>query len=164
MKRMLRSLAAAMLLAASFPAFAANVTLTPIVPPNETGENSSSAQQVVDMARFKPGTCTVTTTGSSNANSGTCNGASGIVTTNSISIAVTTGSATITITNNKVQTGDMVLAMIDSTGATANSLPDVSSVQVSNNQIIFTLTNTGAATEVANLKIYFLVMSAGNPN
>lgn len=145
-------------------AFAANITLTPIVGPNETGENSANSQMVFDVARLKMGSCTVTTTGSSNANAGTCNGSAGVVTTNAISIAVTTGSALVTVTNNKVQAGDMVQCELDATGATSTSLPLCASAQVSAGQIIFTLVNLGAATEVANLKIYFLVNTAGNPN
>lgn len=162
MKRL--AIAAFLLAAITAIALAANVTLTPIVGPTETGENSLGAQQVTDMARLKVGSCTVTTTGSSNANSGTCNGAAGVVTTNSISIAVTTGTAAITITNSKVQAGDMVQCEVDATGATASSRPFCASAQVSAGQIVFTLANLGSATETANLLIYFLVNTQGNPN
>lgn len=164
MKQLNALLIGAFMLVCASAAWALQNTPTPPVPPNETGEASQHQQEILDVARLKPGQCTVTTTGSSNANVGTCNGASGVITTNSISIAVTTGSAVVTIQNNKVQAGDIVLCTLDATGATATSLPDCSSVQVSAGQMIFTLTNTGAATEVANLKIYFLVLTKGNPN
>lgn len=142
-------------------AHAANVTLTPVIGPTETGENSAPAQQVMDMARMKPGSCTVSIAA---AGSGTCNGAAGAITVTSVSMAVTTGSAAVTVANSKVQAGDFVQCTVDATGATANSIPFCASATVSAQQIIFKLANVGSATESANLTMYFLVFTQGNPN
>lgn len=145
-------------------ALAAVITLTPIVPPNETGENSLSSQQIVDMARFKPGFCTVTTAGSEAAQTGTCNGAAGVITSGFSITVVSNAKDVVTITNNKVQAGDACLAIIDDTGAAAASVPEISSCRVSASQIVFNVTNASATSAAAALKYYFLILTQGNPN
>lgn len=147
-------------------ALAANITPTPIVGPNETGENSLGAQQVFDFARIKIGSCTATTTGSEpNFTSVTCNGASGAITTNAnVTIAAVGGKDTVTIANNKVQLGDFVQCTLDSTGAAAGSTPLCTATVVTAGQVVFTISNLTATSPAAPLKVYFLVMTAGNGN
>jgi hypothetical protein len=55
-------------------------------------------------------------------------------------------------------------AMIDTTGATAGSVPNLTSVQMSAGQVVFVITNSTATTLTTAIKIYFLVITAGNPN
>jgi hypothetical protein len=164
MKRL--SIAAFLLAAVASIAFAANITLTPIVPPTETGENSAGSQQVTDMARMKPGSCTATTTGAEpNFTAVACNGAAGAVTTNAnVTIAAVGGKDTVTITNTKVQAGDFVDCQLDSAGAAAGSTPTCTAVVVTAGQIVFTISNLTATSPAAALKLYFMVFTAGNPN
>jgi SpoU rRNA methylase family enzyme len=143
---------------------AANITPTPVVPPNETGENSAASQQILDMARFKPGFCTVTTAGSEAAQTGTCNGASGLITSGFSITVISNAKDLMTITNNKVQAGDLCIAMIDDTGAAAASVPEVASCRVTAGQIVLVITNASATSPAAALKAMFLIITQGNPN
>jgi hypothetical protein len=165
MRRFLAHAAMLSLLLASIGmARAANVTLTPIVPPTETGENSLQAQQVVDMARLKVGTCSATTAGAEPTFTATCNGASGIITLNANMTKVSGALDNVTVTNSKVQAGDMVQCTLDSTGAAAAAAPVCSAVQVAAGSIVFQLTNVSATSPAANIKFYFLINTQGNPN
>lgn len=148
-------------------AFAANVTPTPIVPPNETGENSEASQQVFNMARFKPGLCTATATGSgaaAGAQTVTCNGAWAQITTVTLTIATVGALNTVTVTNNKVQAGDGCQATVDATGAAATSAVFVQSCAASANTLTVILTNILAVSPAAAVKINLLVTTSGNPN
>lgn len=161
------ALALCLLLGWAACALAANPTPTPIVPPNETGENSASSQQVVDMARIKPGWCTATATGSgaaAGAQTVTCNGAWAQVTTVTLTIATVGALNTVTVTNNKVQAGDGCMATVDATGAAATSAVFVQSCAVSANTLTVILTNILAVSPAAAVKINLLVLTNGNPN
>jgi hypothetical protein len=165
MKRILSALAA--LACAGAIAYAANITNTPIVPPNETGENSAGSQQVMDMARFKPGQCAATATGSGAAGgseTATCNGASGQVTTVTLTIATVGALNTVTITNSKVQATDGCVATLDPLAAAATSAPFVLSCHVTANTLTVILSNVLAVSPASAVEINFLVMTSGNPN
>lgn len=160
------ALAGGLALALCSYGFAANRTPTPIVGPNETGEWDAMQQQVVDMARMKPGSCTATTTGAEpNFTAVACNGAAGAVTTNTnVTVAAVGGKDTVTITNTKVQAGDFVQCTLDSTGAAAGSTPVCTAVVVTAGQIVFTISNLTTTSPAAALKVYFAVFTQGNPN
>lgn len=148
-------------------ALAATITLTPIVPPNETGENSASSQMIFNMARFKPGLCSATATGSgaaAGAQTVTCNGAWAQITTVTLTIATVGALNTLTVTNNKVQAGDGCQATVDATGAAATSAVFVQSCAVSANTLTVILTNILAVSPAAAVKVNLLVMTQGNPN
>ena len=148
-------------------AYAANITLTPIVGPTETGENSLGSQQVTDMARVKPGFCTATATGSGAAagtETATCNGALAQVTTVSLTIATVGALNTVTITDSKVQAGDACVATADTTGAAATSAVFVQTCKVSANTLTVILTNILAVSPAAPVVINALVLTQGNPN
>jgi hypothetical protein len=156
------ALAASITLALCAIAYAAIRVPAVIVTPPETGEWDAMQQQVVDVARLKPGMCTVTTGGSEAAQTGTCNGAAGVVTSGFNITVVSNAKDTVTLTNNKVQVGDMCIAMIDDTGAAAASVPEITSCKVSAGQLILTVSNASATSAAAALKYYFLVLTQGN--
>lgn len=145
-------------------AYAANITPTPIVGPTETGEWSAMSQQVVDMARIKPGFGSGTAGGSASAATFTSNTAAGSATWPANLTIISNATATFTLTNSKVQAGDAALCMLDSTGAAAGSVPEVASVQVSAGQLVCVLTNASATSPAVAVKIYWLILTQGNPN
>jgi len=165
MKRI--ALAGGLALALCSQVFAANPTPTPIVPPTETGENSAGSQQVTDMARLKLGMGTVTASGGPTAFTATLNFASGIITTNGMTLVASGAGAcpnTITLTNNKIQAGDIVFAILDSTNSAAGA-PSVGSVKVSAGQVVILICNdTSTPMTASNVSTYFLVNTQGNPN
>ena len=162
MKRLL--FAGVAMLVVATAAWALQNTPTPIVNPPETGEFSGVQDQVVDMARLKVGSGTLTAGGSATAATGTLNFASGVVTWPANLTIISNATATLTLTNSKVQAGDVVFGMIDSTGAAAGSVPEVASVQVSAGQVVFVLTNASATSPAIPVKVYYLVVTKGNPN
>lgn len=165
MKRFIAALLAGSLAFAP-AAFAIQNTPTPIVGPTELGETSIDQQNIVNVARIKPGSCTATTTGAEpNFTAVACNGAAGVVTTNAnVTIAAVGGKDTVTITNTKVQAGDMVQCTLDSTGAAAGSTPLCTAAVVTAGQVVFTISNLTATSPAAALKLYFMVDTKGNPN
>lgn len=151
----------------SYLAWAANITPTPIVGPTETGEWSAMQQQVVDIARLKPGLCTATATGSGAAGGTetvTCNGAWAQITTVSLTIATIGALNTVTVTNSKVQAGDGCVATVDATGAAATSAVFVQTCEVSASTLTIILTNILAVSPAAPVKINAMVLTQGNPN
>ena len=147
-------------------AYAANITNTPIVPPNETGENSSMSQQVVDMARLKMGFGTATIAVSGSAGTGTVNNAAGIVTLT----AATTGASgltptVITLNNNKVQVGDFVQCNPDNASGTAQAILVCNAHIASAGVITLTLYSaTPTALTSSTIPLTFEIITAGNPN
>jgi hypothetical protein len=164
----MKRIALASLLLAAFcqAALAANATNTPIVPPTETGENSSMQQQVVDMARIKLGFGTTTIAVSGSAGSGTLNFAAGIVTLT----AATTGASgatpsVITLNNSKVQVGDFVQCTADQTGATAGSVLVCNAHIASAGVITLSLYSaTPTALTSSTIALNFEILTQGNPN
>jgi hypothetical protein len=145
-------------------AWALQTTLTPLVAP-ETGENSLSQAEVFNVARLKTGLCTVSVTVSGATAAGTCNGASGIIT----SAATTAGASgatpsVITLTNSKVGANDLVLCQLDKlAGAAASAL--VCNTHNTANTIVFTIQSASTtALTSATIEINFLVITSGNPN
>lgn len=129
----------------------------------EKGECSQFEDQIMDVARLKPGAGTVTSTGTSSAQTATLNAACGVITTGATTLSVAQdATATVTLTNSKVQAGDMVLAMVDATGASAGSQPFIANVVVSAGSVVFTIGNPASTTLGTGVKIYFLVITAGN--
>jgi hypothetical protein len=147
-------------------AYAANRTPTPIVPPTETGEWDAMQQQVVDMARFKPGQGTGTCAISASACAVTVNNASGIVSVTAATAGASgTTQSVMTVTDNKVQVGDAILCSVDQSGATAGAvitcLPHITGAGT------FTINLADASVTAltsSTLTVWFLVMTAGNPN
>jgi hypothetical protein len=166
MKRL--ALAGGLALALTLAALAANITPTPIVPPNETGENSASSQQVVDMARFKLGFCTATATGSgaaAGAETATCNGAWAQVTTVSLTLNTVGALNTLTITDNKVNVGDGCMASVDATGAAAGSTIEAMNCSVTAaNTIVVVIISNSTTSPAAPVKVNVLIGTSGNPN
>jgi hypothetical protein len=162
----MKRIALAGLLLAAFcqAALAANATNTPIIPPTETGENSSMQQQVVDVARFKPGFCTVTAGGTGNQ-AVTCNGAAGSITLPAQSFGALSNTV-ITSTDSKLQTGDQVLCTLDSHAAATATNPECSAQNNGAGAIVFTISNSNATTATGSitLLINFLILTVGNPN
>lgn len=152
------------LLALAGQALSIESTNTPIVPPNETGEEKLHQQQILDAARLKLGSCTVTATGAEATETATCNGAVGAVTMSANMTKVSGAIDLITVTNNKITAGDYVQCTLDTTGAAAAAAAFCSGVQVSQNQVIIQLTNASATSPAATLKVYFSVTTQGNPN
>lgn len=129
----------------------------------ERGEWSYTRDEIVSMARFKPGFGTATASGTTSAQTVTLNNASGVITTGAMSIGQDL-LGTITMTNNKVQAGDAVFAMMDGTGATPNSVPVIASVQVTAGQVVFNLSSLSSTSSLTALSFYFMVATKGNPN
>lgn len=151
---------------ASGVAWALQSTPTPIVAP-ETGEASQHQAEVLDMARFKPGMCTVTATGTGGAGgtgSATCNGASGQVTTVTLTLATVGAKNTITVTNNKVGAGDACIATLDPLSTAAGAAPIVASCGVTANTLTIIVSNLLAVSPAGPVEIAFLVLTSGNPN
>jgi hypothetical protein len=148
-------------------ALAAVRTPTPIVPPTETGEWDAMQQQIVDMARFKPGLTTVASTAVvASAAAVTANTAAGIIPLTAATAGASGATPTVvTVTDSKVQAADTVLCSVDQTGATAGAvitcLPHISAAGT------FTLTLADASvTALASspLTVSFLILTNGNPN
>jgi hypothetical protein len=157
-------LALAYALTLAYFTYAAIATNTPIVPPNETGENSSMQQQVVDMARFKPGFTTATAGGTVTAATVTANTAAGSITWPGTLAIVSNATATLVITDSKVQAGDAADCVLDLNGAAAGSLPTVNGVIVTPGSLTCVLTNSTVTSPGYTPKIYFLIWTVGNPN
>lgn len=136
---------------------AAQPTPTPLAG-NETGENSAFAEQIVDMARIKVGFGT----GTASSNAVTINRASGIITTEALTTAAGATQA-ITLTSNKIQAGDAVMAIVDP--ASSAGTPVVANVAVSASTAVVLVKNIHASDALnAAIKIYFVVLTAGNGN
>lgn len=157
-----------LLLGAISIAWALQTTPSPPIPPNETGENSVSQQEIFNVSRLKPSFATATSAGSGTAQTVTINSTSGVVTSN-VAWTIVSGagaSGTLTMTNNHIQSvNDMLFVMIDDTGATAASLLEVSSVQISaaGTAVIKVVNNFTTANTVVP-KFRFFIVTAGNPN
>lgn len=126
----------------------------------ETGENSLSAAQIVNMARLKVGSGT----GTCSSNAVTVNRASGVITTEALTTAAG-ATYTCTLTSSKIKAGDMVLAIVDANGSAG--MPVLANVTVtgSSGTAAFVIQNIHASAALnAAVKIYFLVITAGNPN
>jgi hypothetical protein len=165
MKRLLLACAPLLLLASM--AWAAQSTPTPVVPPNETGENSAGQQQIMDMARLKVGMCQATATGSGAAagtQTATCNGGAGSVTTVTLTFATVGALNTLTITDNKVNVGDICMAMVDPLATAATAGPEAMNCKVGANTLTVILTNNLAASPAGPVNVNFLVVTTGNPN
>lgn len=147
-------------------AFAANVTLTPIVTPNETGENSASSQQVLDFARIKLGFGTATIAVSGSTGSGTINNAVGLITLTAATAGASGATpSVITVNNNKVQVGDAVQCSADNNGATAGAVLVCSSHITSAGVLTLSLYSaTPTALTSSTIAVNFEVLTAGNPN
>lgn len=163
MKRILPALAA--LLAASAIAFALNITNSPIIGPTENGENSLSSQQVVDVARLKPGMTVATAGGSASAATLTANTAA-ISATWPANLTITSdATATLTWTTSKAQAlGDGVLCTLDRNGSAAAAVPFVAGVALTAGQVVVTLSNSSATSPAAPVIVYCLILTQGNPN
>lgn len=163
MKRLLLALLSAVAVVSI--SYAIQPTRTPPVPPTETGEDSLHSGEIFNMARVKPGfTQNTTAAGTAAAATLTANTAAGSVTWPAPLTVVSNAVATLTVTDSKVQAGDAVLCMVDSTGAAAGSVPEASSVQVSNGSFVCVLTNASATSPAVAVKVYWLVLTQGNPN
>jgi hypothetical protein len=146
--------------------FAANITPTPVVGPNETGENSQSSQQIVDMARIKLGFGTATISISGSAGSGTLNNAAGIITLTTATAGASGATpSVVTLNNNKVQVGDIVQCTADQTGATAGSVLVCNAHVASAGVVTLTLYDaTPTALTSSTVVLNFEVITQGNPN
>lgn len=163
MKRIVSALAA--LLCAGAIAFALNITNSPIVGPTETGEWSAMSQQVVDVARFKPGMTVATAGGSVAAATTTVNTAAAQITWPGNITIVSGATATLTCTCSKAQAGDIVLASLSFTNTpTSGSAPAFVNTSVTNGQLVFTITNLTATSVAQTPVITWLLMTTGNPN
>lgn len=157
-----------MLLSIATLAWALQTTPSPPIPPNETGENSVSQQEIFNVSRLKPSFATGTTAGSGTAQTITINSTAGVITSN-VAWTIVSGagaSGTLTVTNNHIQSvNDVMMVMIDDTGATAASLLEVSAVQISaaGTAVIKVVNNFTTANTVAP-KFRFFIVSSGNPN
>lgn len=121
-----------------------------------TGTESRMQKQRVSIGEVQPGLGTAT------GNSVTINNGAGIVTTAALSTAAGATQA-ITVSNNRVAVGDLVLASVDANGSTGT--PVVTSAAITANQIVVTLQNIHASVAFNGaLKVYFLVLKAGNAN
>lgn len=167
MKRFLPIVWAAFLVCAiAGLSYAANVTLTPIVPPTETGENSLGSQQVTDTARIKVGLGTGTCAISGAACSVTVNNAAGLITVTSATAGASgTAQSVMTVTDNKVQVGDQIFCSVDQNGATAGAvitcLPHITGAGT------FTINLADASVTAltsSTLTVNFFVNTQGNPN
>lgn len=164
MKRLFLGVVAA--LAVSFAAYAANVTLTPIVPPTETGENSLGAQQVTDTARLKLGLGTGTCAVSAAACAVTINSAAGLITVTAATAGASGATQTVmTVTDNRVQVGDQIFCSVDQNGATAGAvvtcLPHITAAGT------FTINLADASVTAltsSTLTVNFMINTQGNPN
>jgi len=164
MKRRLLALAAAGVLVAS-AAYAANITLTPIVPPTETGENSLGSQQVTDMARFKLGMGTVAITVSGSAGAGTCNFAACIITLSAATAGASGATPTvITLTDSKVQAADIVLCTVDQTGATAGAVLVCNSHEAAGSATLTLYDASATALLSSTVVLNIVTVTNGNPN
>lgn len=159
------ALCATALLVASV-AMAANRVPTPIVPPTETGEYDAMQQQVVDVARFKPGNAAATCAISGAACSITANAASGtIAVTTATAGASGTAPSVMTVTDNKVQVGDGILCGVDQNGITAGAVITCTSHITAAGTFTLTLSDASVtAMTSSSLTVWFLVMTQGNPN
>lgn len=153
----------ATLLGSAAIVYAAQTAREPLVG-RETGEDSTLQSSVFNAARLKLGFCTATTTGSEAAQTATCNGASGVITSGFNITVVSNNRDVITVTNNKVTVGDACIAMIDDTGANGASLPEITSCRVSANTIVLTVVNPTSTSAAATAKFQFVILTAGNPN
>lgn len=148
-----------MLLAMGFgiAAYAAEPTKSALVG-NETGENSLNAASVFDMARLKLGAGT----GTASSNAVTINRAAGVITTEALTTAAGATQA-ITLTSNKILAGDAVMAVVDPGASTGT--PTVANVAVSASTAVVLIQNIHASVALnAAVKVYFMVITAGNGN
>jgi hypothetical protein len=165
MKRILAALAATIALIMPLTAMAAQTTPTPLVLPTETGEDSLLQQSIFNAARLKLGFCTATTTGTEPTLAATCNGAAGIITPGvNITLATVGALDVVTVTNDKVQLGDAVLCTMDATGAASATAAICANATVTAGQIVFNISNLLAKSPAAPLKLYFAIITKGNPN
>lgn len=164
MKKLLLGVVAAIGLACGV-AYALQGTPTPLVAP-ETGENSLSQAEVFNMARIKPGMCTVSITISGAAGSGTCNGASGIITLAAATAGASgTNPSVVTLTNNKIQTTDIVLCGVDQNGVTSGAVLTCSAhITAANTVALSVLDGSSTAMTSSAMKLFFVVLTSGNPN
>jgi hypothetical protein len=162
----LRELLIGVMLFSAGAAMAANITLTPVVPPTETGEKSDASQQIMDFARIKLGFGTATIAISSSAGSGTLNNAVGLITLTAATAGASGATpSVITVNDSKVQVGDAVQCSADSTGATAGAVLVCNAHVTSAGVITLTLYSaTPTALTSSTVVLNFEVLTAGNPN
>jgi len=146
-------------------AYAANITLTPIVGPTETGENSLGSQQVTDTARLKPGMGTLPITVSGAAGSGTLNTAAGIITLSAATAGASGATPTvITLTDSKIQAADLLLCTVDQTGATAGSVLVCNGHATAGGATLTLYDASSTALTSSTVIVNFFVLTNGNPN
>lgn len=143
----------------SWPIKAAEPTKSGLVG-TETGESGASASQVFNVARIKVGSGT----GTCSTNAVTINRAAGVITTEALTTAAG-GTYTCTLTSNKIAAGDMVFGVVDANGSAGQ--PSLASVTVTGGSgtAAFVIQNIHASAALDSaVKIYFLVVTSGNPN
>ncbi|TAL08282.1 MAG: hypothetical protein EPO02_13345 [Nitrospirae bacterium] len=160
------AVAAGLFIGGVLAAAALNITLTPVVPPTENGENSSSAQQIVDFARIKLGFGTTTIAISGSAGTGTLNNAAGLITLTSATAGASGATpSVVTLNDNKVQTTDAVQCNADSTGATAGAVLVCNAHITSAGVVTLTLYSaTPTALTASTVVLSMEVLTSGNPN
>lgn len=124
----------------------------------ETGEQNDLQASIVNIARLKLGAGT----GTASSNAVTINRAAGVITTETLTTAAG-ATQVITLTSNKIRAGDMVFAIVDP--ATSTGTPSIANVAVSASTAAILVKNIHASVALnAAIKIYFLVLTAGNAN
>ena len=148
------------------PAFAIERTPTPIVAPTELGETSIDQQNIVNVARLKPGFGTATCAVSGAACAATINNAAGIVTfTTATAGASGTSPSVGTITDNKVGANDAILCSTDQNGITSGAVITCSAHITAAGTFTISLFDASVtAMTSSTLKVSFLVITSGNPN
>jgi len=163
---MKRALAGGILLALlGSVALALIATNSPIIGPTETGEWSAMQQQVVDVARLKPGMTVATAGGSASAATLTANTAAIAATWPANLTIVSDATATLTWTTTKAQAlGDGVLCTLDRNGSAAAAVPFVAGVALTAGQVVVTLSNSSATSPAAAVIVYCMIITQGNGN
>lgn len=138
-------------------AYALDVTrVAPVAP--ETGHRSEPAAQILSAARLQLGSGSGTTSSFAI----TINKAAGVITTESLTTAAGATQA-VTLTDSKIRVGDMIQCTVDPNGSAGT--PICANVTVSAGQAVFLIQNIHSATALnAAVKIYFMIVTAGNPN
>ena len=121
-----------------------------------TGTWSEKQDEQAAIGQLQPGMGTAT------GNSPTISNGSGVITTAALTTAAGATQA-ITLTNTRVAAGDAVLCTVDP-GASAGT-PICANAAVTAGQVVFTIQNIHASAALnAAVKVYFVVLKAGNTN
>lgn len=121
-----------------------------------TGTNSSMQREQARIGQLQLGR------GAATGNTPTINNGSGVITTAALTTAAGATQA-ITLTNSRIAAGDIVLYGLDANASAGT--PVVANVTVTAGQAVFLIQNIHASAALnAAVKVYFLVLKAGNAN